>query len=278
MDQVDCKTVVEFLDALSPLNSRWRAEGPHEWVFRGQRQADKKLLPSAHRERTKLRVGPHDAASGPLNTHGAQAWAEWNTFAEFGNIVDELGLRIPGDGWYYRTQSGLNDLESCIQRCEFPPDHALEGLALAQHHGVPTRLLDFTRSPYVAAWFATQKADANDVGACAVWAFDMEHLRHPNLVKVGPARAGNRNLHAQKGLFLFSKYPRAFPNAPFTPEPLDDLVASIEATDGVTRSFKITLPLSLAPQAVKELELLGVTKATLMPSYDSAAEFMNSRL
>lgn len=47
-------------------------------------------------------------------------------------------------------------------------------LSLMQHHGAPTRLIDFTRSFYVACYFAL--LDAN--GDCAVWAIDPFLLFH----------------------------------------------------------------------------------------------------
>jgi len=55
-----------------------------------------------------------------------------------------------------------------------PPRHddQIEWLALMQHHGAPTRLLDFTWSPYVAAFFALERASDD----AAVWALNLPLL------------------------------------------------------------------------------------------------------
>src|ERR1035438_5269080 len=63
-----------------------------------------------------------------------------------------------------------------------PPDadDDFQWMALMQHHGAPTRLIDFTWSPYVAAFFALERTLADGV----VWAM--------NPARVNSSRAGKR--------------------------------------------------------------------------------------
>lgn len=51
-----------------------------------------------------------------------------------------------------------------------------ELLALMQHHGSPTRLIDFTYSPYVAAYFAFENVKARRRGRVAIWAVNIDAL------------------------------------------------------------------------------------------------------
>lgn len=57
---------------------------------------------------------------------------------------------------------------------EQSPVNEWELLVIAQHHGVPTRLLDWSYSPLVAAHFATTGAAPGT--ACAVWRLEWQRI------------------------------------------------------------------------------------------------------
>jgi hypothetical protein len=66
----------------------------------------------------------------------------------------------------------------------------IDWLALMQHYGAPTRLLDWTRSPYVAMYFALETRSDEDA---ALWALDMRWLErrsHELLLQGQDERSG----------------------------------------------------------------------------------------
>jgi hypothetical protein len=68
----------------------------------------------------------------------------------------------------------------------------LETLAIAQHHGVPTRLLDITHDAFVAAFFAADDArdetKLRDVPRFGVWAVDLSLVRQAGTLRVNQQR------------------------------------------------------------------------------------------
>ncbi len=277
MEQIDgpiteyrASTAEDFWEAISPHKYLF---GPHDKpIFRGQADAAWQLEPSI------LRNKNHPIYSHPLlrtdpeqsdNRIAAEICA-LNTFATY---CDSAGLRIPGDSEEFRrkldpTRSTVVD--SFIFRRPWPSDEYLEIMALAQHFGLPTRLLDWSRRSYVAAYFAASNAlDKKEDGKLSVWALNTENAYKLKNVEIIPVPGSNNaNVAAQSGLFtlLRQKYKRG---QPFEGSHyLDDYVISCGSRD----LAKITLPTREAPKIIDLCERHGVTAATLYPDFYGAAK------
>jgi hypothetical protein len=89
--------------------------------------------------------------------------------------------RLGGDSAALEVQL-LRNFRKYARRGDVPYDSTWHWLALGKHHGLPTRLLDWTYSPYVALHFATASLERYDQDG-VVWAID--YVRAHELI---PAR------------------------------------------------------------------------------------------
>lgn len=165
-----------------------------------------------------------------------------------------------------------------------------ELLISAQHHGVPTRLLDWSYSPLVAAFFATRPSPANHDRA--IWRLDWQmvhrHFKLPPLAlfieDLGSHLGGNLTpwtlfaAHRSKPFACMIEPPSldrriavqaaTFTLTSHTGASFDAFLEEHDLGDALTR---YVLPESAVARVRDQLDLVGIDERRLFPDLDGVA-------
>jgi hypothetical protein len=174
--------------------------------------------------------------------------------------------------------------------CQYAPSGDWDWYFLMQHHGAPTRLLDWTDGALIALYFAVQ--DSTGLTDAAVWMLDPYWLNRNTLKKdvvISPSASGA--LSGDKKLLARWLHPRFKPKARLPQSPVavfpghtaqristQHSCFTIHGANPVglediavwnqKRLIKFTIP-SFHTQAIRrELALCGVDEATVFPDLD----------
>lgn len=164
-------------------------------------------------------------------------------------------------------------------------ENMLEWLSIMQHYGAPTRLLDWSYSPFVAAFFSLEELCEKS----CVWEIDYKILRKSNIEKAGKQyiskvfekdyasvavfpyepKLQNERLIAQQGLFLCTND---------LDETIDDIIDDHNLHEKILTKYIFLFELDEIKEALKSLKMMNIDNSKLFPGVEGLSKSLSLQL
>lgn len=151
------------------------------------------------------------------------------------------------------------------------PEDELEKLAIAQHHGFASPLLDWTENPLIALFFAVSENENVDGALYAYLPYyyiDPNHydIEHIDKILAYRPRAINKRIINQQGIFTIQ------PNAS---KSIEDYFINNPEKFNTNHFYKINIPYTTKNDLINCIRFFGITEMSLFPDLIGVSNYIN---